>query len=67
MSPQPNLRELVKQVAQGVLSAADELRGAIHEDNVPRIRASNDRLQMRVEALKTELMILHRLAPDQEA
>ena len=59
-------RELVKQAAEGVVAAADELKAAIKEDNVPRIWASTDRLRNRADALKTELTVLHRLAPDQE-
>ncbi|HEX5245452.1 MAG TPA: hypothetical protein VFW23_19490 [Tepidisphaeraceae bacterium] len=59
-------RDMVKQAAEGVIAAADELKAAIKEDNVPRIWASNDRLINRTDALKTELVVLHRLAPDQE-
>jgi ubiquinone biosynthesis protein UbiJ len=66
MERQRQYRELVKNAAEGVIAAADELKAAIKEDNVPRISASTDRLRNRTDALKTELIVLHRLAPDQE-
>lgn len=58
-------RELVKQAAEGVVAAADEFKAAVKDDNVPRIWACTDRLRKRTEALNTELLVLHRLAPDQ--
>jgi len=67
MGQENKYRELVKQAAEGAVSAADELRSAIKENSLPRIWASSDRLQKRVDVLKTELAVLHRLAPDQES
>jgi hypothetical protein len=55
----------VNEAAERVINAADELRGALSENNLPRIWASNDRLLSRVDALKTELIVLQRLSNGQ--
>jgi hypothetical protein len=60
-------RELVRQAAEGVIQAAKELQGAVREDDISRIWASNDRLRSRADTLKTELAVLHRLTPKQLA
>lgn len=58
-------RKLVKQAAQAVICAADELKGAIRENDVERIWVSNDRLRLRADTLKTELAVFQRLTPNQ--
>ena len=66
MSQTVTSRELVKQHAASVLSAADELRHALQTDDMLQMRVSVERVKSRTDDLKTELAVLHRVAPDQE-